>query len=170
MEHGAAAQMLSSWNSLQHTQSGPRWTPLCALLPNSPCANPRNGKAESWLTPHHGGSRGEEDILQDSLKTQGAWWLMGGEEVSDVRIVQEWSQFMEKLALGFHGCRRLIKDRNVHKPHEIFILRGRAYQVSAPGLESKVLGFQTSASVSVICCVTLGKSMYLSEQEYGTWF
>lgn len=90
--------------------------------------------------------------MQSSLKTQGAWWLMGGKGVSDVRILQEWSQFMGKLALGFRGCGRLIKqqgshetfaseDRNVYKPHEIFILRGSAYQVSAPGLASKVLGF-----------------------------
>ena len=90
--------------------------------------------------------------MQGSLKTQGAWWLMGGKGLSDVRILQEWSQFMGKLALGFHGCGRLIKqqgsyetfaseDRNVYKPHEIFTLRGRAYQVSAPGLASKVLGF-----------------------------
>lgn len=63
----------------------------------------------SWLTPHHGGSGGGEDILQGSLKTQGAWWLMGGKEVSDVRILQEWSRFMGKLALGFRGCGRLIK-------------------------------------------------------------
>lgn len=36
---------------------------------------------------------------------------MGGEEVSDVRIVQEWSQFLGKLALGFRGCGRLIKQQ-----------------------------------------------------------
>lgn len=54
---------------------------------------------------------GEEKTFCSSLKTQGAWWLMGGKEVSDVRILQEWSQFMGKLALGFRGCGRLIKQQ-----------------------------------------------------------
>lgn len=95
----------------------------------------------------------EEKRFCRVLKTQGACSVgCGGKGVSDAVDTTRVVPVHGETGSGFCGCGRLIKqqgsyetlaseDRNVYKPHEVFILRGRAYQVSSPGLESKVLGF-----------------------------
>lgn len=44
---------------------------------------------QSCLAPHHRGLNAGEEVLQGSLKIQGACWLVEGKKVPDVSTLQE---------------------------------------------------------------------------------